>query len=154
VNRKTRAVVILITSALAMVVGASFASAEERTVSASRQAVAVASPFCQDAAIFGKHGAALQTLPPSTLKADYTRFKLLDAQMVPLAPSSIRTDLAKVLNFDLGLFKGLSKVGWSFAKLPHSVLAQWAIAGPRLKPDSDKVIAYLDKSCGLKLPLP
>ena len=111
------------------------------------------SPFCQDAAVFSK-GQALQTLPPATLKADYGRFKTLKAQMVPLAPTSIRPALNSVLTFDLGLFTELSKVGWTFAKVPHSVLMQWGVAGPKLKPASDKVITYLDSHCGLKLPKP
>ncbi len=112
-----------------------------------------ASVFCQDAATFG-HGTALQTLPPATLKADYAKFKVLKATMVPLAPTSIRADLNQVLTFDLGLFSELSKVGYSFAKIPRTVLAKWAIEGPKLKPASDKVITYIDAKCGLKLPKP
>ncbi|MBV8065792.1 MAG: hypothetical protein JOY73_09730, partial [Actinobacteria bacterium] len=78
----------------------------------------------------------------------------LATTMVPQAPSSIRTDLKSVFTFDLGLFSELSKVGWSFAKIPKSVLAQRAVEGPKLKPASDAVITYLDSKCGLKLAKP
>ncbi len=120
---------------------------------ASSAAASPQSPFCQDAAIFGK-GQALQTLPPATLKADSARFKTLSTKMVPLAPTAIRADLRSVLTFDLGLFTELSKVGWSFARVPPSVFQKWAVAGPKLRPASDKVITYIDSACGLKLRKP
>ena len=51
-------------------------------------------------------------------------------------------------------FTALAKANWTFAKIPPATLKTWAAAGPKLKPDSDKVISYLDKTCGLKDPLP
>jgi hypothetical protein len=111
-------------------------------------------PICGYAVTFGKSTVGLQSLPPATLKTDYGKFKTLDKKMVPLAPGSVRPDLQSVFNFDLGLFTELSKVGWSFAKIPRSVEQKWAIEGPKLKPASDKVITYLNGTCGLHLTKP
>jgi hypothetical protein len=103
--------------------------------------------------IFGK-GANLLTLPPKVIQADAAQFKSLEASMVPLALPSIRSGLQAIFAFDLGLFDELGKVGWSIARVPHSVLAQWAVSGPKLKPSSDKVIGYIDTYCGLNIPKP
>ena len=111
-------------------------------------------PICQYAVTFDKNSVGLASLPPATLKADYGNFKTLDSKMVPLAPSSVRPDLQSIFHFDLGLFSELSKVGWSFAKIPHTVLETWAVSGPKLKPASDKVIIYLNGTCHLKLTKP
>ena len=132
----------------------STARATPRTALPGEKSIRSVSPFCQDAVVFGKHGTNLLKLPPATLKADYAQFKTLAAKMVPLAPTSIRTDLKAIFTFDLGIFKELSKVGWSFAKIPRTVLEKWAIQGPKLKPASDKVITYIDAKCGLKLRKP
>jgi hypothetical protein len=110
--------------------------------------------FCQEAVILGKSGTSLLRLPPAKLKADYAQFKALAPKLEAAAPSSIRSDLKAILTFDLGIFRERSKVGWTFAKIPRSVLQQWAVAGPKLKPQADKVIAYVDAKCGLKLPKP
>ena len=111
-------------------------------------------PICGYAVNFDKSTVGLQSLPPATLKIDYGKFKTLDKKMVPLAPGSVRPALKSVFNFDLGLFSELSKVGWSFAKIPHSVEAKWAVEGPKLKPASDKVITYLNGTCDLHLTKP
>jgi hypothetical protein len=111
-------------------------------------------PICGYAANFDKSTVGLQSLPPATLKTDYGKFKTLDKKMVPLAPGSVRPDLQSVFRFDLGLFTELSKVDWSFAKIPRSVEQKWAIEGPKLKPASDKVITYLNGTCGLRLTKP
>ncbi len=113
------------------------------------------STFCTDAAKFGTSGVSnLQSLPPKVLQADYTAFKALDGSMVPAAPTAVRGNLQKIFTFDLGLFSELSKSQWSFAKIPPTVLKQWSIAGPKLKPVSDEVIGYLNTTCHLKLVKP
>jgi hypothetical protein len=114
------------------------------------------SRFCQEAAIFGKTSitSSLAALPPGTLKSDYAKFKSAQPGVLSSAPSSIKTDLTKIFNFDDGIFIDLSKVGWVFSKLTESDLQTLATNGPKLKPASDKVISYLDKTCGLKVPLP
>jgi hypothetical protein len=94
------------------------------------------------------------TTPPSQLKTDYAEFRAAQPSMLASAPKSIKADLSHVFTFDDGLFTELSKVGWSIARVPHSVLATWAVQGPKLKPASDAVISYLDSACGLKLPKP
>jgi hypothetical protein len=115
---------------------------------------ASSSAFCQKAKlIFGK-GTDLLTLPPATIKADDAVFKADQPAVTKLAPSSIKPQLTQVFAFDNGLFTDLSKVGWSVSKLPRSVLAQLAVAGPKLRPASDKVVGYLDSTCGFKLPKP
>jgi hypothetical protein len=121
--------------------------------SGARAAPGAGTPFCQKAAIFGK-GTNLLTLPPKVIQADAAQFKSLEGSMVPLASPSIRGSLQAVFTFDLGLFNELGKVGWSIARVPRSVLAQWAVSGPKLKPASDKVIGYIDAYCGLTLPKP
>jgi hypothetical protein len=110
--------------------------------------------ICQYAVSFDKNSVGLASLPPATLKTDYGHFKTLDSKMVPLAPGSIRPDLQSIFHFDLGIFSELSKVGWSFARIPHAVLQEWATSGPKVKPASDKVITYLNGACGLKLTKP
>ena len=121
----------------------------------TRQSAAAGSTFCTDAAKFGTSGVSnLQTQPPSVLKTDYKAFKALDGSMVPAAPTAIRTNLQKIFTFDLGLFSELSKSQWSFAKIPPTVLKQWSIAGPKLKPVSDEVIGYMNTTCHLKLAKP
>jgi hypothetical protein len=114
----------------------------------------VASGFCQSAQLLFGKGTSLLTLPPATIKADAAVFKTDEPKLIALAPASIKTDLQHVLGFDSGLFTDLSKAGWTVARLPKTVLAQLAITGPKLKPASDKVIAYLDSTCGFKLPKP
>jgi hypothetical protein len=111
-------------------------------------------PICGYAVNFDKSTVGLQSLPPATLKTDYGKLKTLDKKMVPLAPSSVRPDLQSVFHFDLGLFSELSKVGWSFAKIPRTFLEKWAVEGPKLKPASDKVITYLNGTCSLHLTKP
>jgi hypothetical protein len=118
----------------------------------TRQAAAAGSTFCTDAAKFGKGGVSnLQTQPPEVLQADYKAFKALHGSMIPVAPKAVRSNLQKVFTFDLGLFSELSKSQWSFAKIPPTILKQWSIAGPKLKPVSDEVIGYLNTTCHLKL---
>jgi hypothetical protein len=125
---------------------------------AAATATAAAGPsasgsFCGNAGAFSK-GVNILTVPPSQLKTDYSQFKAAQPGMLSGAPKSIKTDLTEVFNFDNGLFTALSKVGWTMAKVPHTVLATWAVQGPKLKPASDTVVAYLDKTCGLKIPKP
>jgi hypothetical protein len=124
--------------------------------SSSSPAREATSPFCQKGVIFAKSGPSttITTVSPATLKADYAKFKAAQPTMLSLAPSSIKGALQKIFAFDDGLFEALSKVGWSMAKLPPSELQSLAVKGPALRPASDKVIAYLDKTCGLKFPLP
>jgi hypothetical protein len=110
-------------------------------------------PFCQKAVVFGK-GANLLTLPPEVIEADAAQFRSLEASMVPLASRSVRGVLQAIFAFDLGLFDELGKVGWAIARVPHSVLAQWGVSGPKLKPTSDRVIGYIDTYCGLDIAKP
>lgn len=126
------------------------------TATVEAQAARTLSPFCQKAVIFTKStpGTHLQTLPPATLEANYKKLKAAEPGMLSLAPGSIRPDLQKIFTFDNALFAALQKAGWSFAKVPVTTLKSWAVKGPALKPASDAVISYLDKTCGLKLPLP
>lgn len=112
------------------------------------------SAFCPAAKTFFGHGTSLLTLPPQTIQADDAVFKSEQPKLLAAAPSSIKSDLQAIFTFDNGLFTDLSKVGWSVAKLPRSVLQSLAVSGPKLKPASDKVIGYLDSACGLKLPKP
>jgi hypothetical protein len=120
--------------------------------SASARPSAAAS-FCSYGGAFSK-GVNILTTPPSQLKTDYAEFKAAQPSMLASAPKSIKSDLFEIFTFDDGLFSELAKVGWSMARIPHSVLATWAMQGPKLKPASDKVISYLDSNCGLKLPKP
>jgi hypothetical protein len=115
--------------------------------------LSAATSFCSYGAAFSK-GTNILTTPPSQLKTDYAQFKSAQPSMLAAAPKKIKTDLSEVLRFDDGLFTELSKVGWTIAKVPRSVLATWAVQGPKLKPASDKVVSYLDSACGLKLPKP
>jgi hypothetical protein len=133
-----------------LMVGLAAAAAVAATATAGPSASA---SFCSDGSAFAK-GTNILTTPPSVLKAHYTAFKAAEPAMLSSAPKSIKTDLTEVLNFDNGLFTELSKVGWSIANVPHSVLASWAVQGPKLKPASDVVIGYLDSNCGLKIPKP
>lgn len=112
------------------------------------------SGFCQSAKLIFAKETNLLALPPATIKADTGVFKTDQPKVVALAPASIKTDLKQVLAFDNGLFTDLSKAGWTVAKLPKTVLEQLAITGPKLKPASDKVVGYLDSTCGFKLPKP
>ena len=109
--------------------------------------------FCKYGGAFSR-GVNILSTPPSQLKTDYAQFKAAQPSMLASAPKSIKASLSKVLTFDDGLFTELSKVGWSIARVPHSVLATWGVEGPKLKPASDAVISYLDSTCGLKLPKP
>jgi hypothetical protein len=116
--------------------------------------VAGSSVFCQKAKlIFGK-GTSLLTLPPATIKADDAVFKANQPAVLSLAPASIKPDLKQVFTFDNGLFTDLSKASWTVAKLPPAVLKSLGVSGPKLKPASDKVVGYLDSTCGFKLPKP
>lgn len=114
------------------------------------------SPFCQKAVDYTKSslGKNLYALKPATLEADYKNFKAASSGWLSLAPGSIKPDLQKILAFDDGLFSALAKADWTFAKIPPATLKTWSVEGPKLKPDSDVVISYLDKTCGLKEPLP
>jgi hypothetical protein len=137
-----------------VLVGAPGAGASRSSASALRVTATRESSFCQKAkAIYGK-GMNLLTLPPATIKADDAVFKADQPGALASAPRAIKSDLKEVFAFDNGLFTDLSKVGWSVAKLPRSVLQSLAVSGPKLKPASDKVIGYLDSNCGLKLPKP
>jgi len=138
---------------LALASGSAAAGATASSASSSTRAAASESRFCQTAAVFGK-SANLTTLPPKTLAADYAQFKALQPAMLSSAPSSIKADLKQILTFDDGLLAELSKVGWLMARLPRTYLETLAVTGPRLKPASDKVIGYLDSTCGLKLSKP
>jgi hypothetical protein len=128
------------------------------TAAVARPGVSRSDPsrFCQAAALFGKSSisSSLATLPPATLKSDYTKFKSAQPAMLSEAPHSIKGDLGKIFSFDDGIFVDLSKSGWSVVKLSKSDLETLAVNGPKLKPAGDAVTAYLDKTCGLKLPLP
>jgi hypothetical protein len=136
---------------LATTIGVTGAGAARTADSSS---VARDSAFCQKAKlIFGK-GTDLLALPPATIKADDAVFKADQPSVTALAPGSIKPQLKQIFTFDNGLFTDLSKVGWSASKLPKAVLAQLAVTGPKLKPASDKVIGYLDSTCGFKLPKP
>jgi hypothetical protein len=131
---------------LAVAIGAAAASASRTSASNP--------PFCQKGGlIFGK-GTSLLTLPPATIKADDAVFKANQPAVLSLAPKSIKPDLQQIFTFDNGLFTDLSKVGWTVSKLPPAVVKTLAITGPKLKPASDKVIGYLDATCGFKLPKP
>jgi hypothetical protein len=152
-TRSRKVVSILFVSLTVLAAGSTAAIASSSSVSSRARATASGSVFCQEAVIFGK-GTALEALPPATVKADVAKIKALEPKFLAAAPSSIRSDLRKIFVFDNGLFADLSKVGWSFAKLPVSVRKTLALEGPKLKPESDKVIAYLDKACGLKIPKP
>ena len=114
------------------------------------------SPFCAKVVSYAKNspGTNLQTLKPAVLAAKYKGFKSATEKLLTITPSSIKPDLEKIFTFDNALFAALQKAGWSFAKIPPATLKSWATKGPALKPASDKVIAYFDKSCGLKYPLP
>ncbi len=138
-----------------VLVAATIASplASARSSNANAHSLAGSSPFCKAGAAFAD-GTNILTTPPSKLRTDDAAFKAAQPRMVSLAPSSIRTDLTKIFAFDNGLFTELSKVGWTIAKVPRSVLATWAVSGPKLKPASDKVVGYLDSACGLKLKKP
>jgi hypothetical protein len=136
---------------LAAMIGVAAAGAARTAASSS---AARDSAFCQKAkVIFGK-GADLLTLPPATIKADAAAFKADQPSVTALAPGSIKPQLRQIFTFDNGLFTDLAKVGWSVSKLPRPVLAQLAVTGPKLRPASDKVIGYLDSTCGFKLPKP
>ncbi len=114
------------------------------------------SPFCTKWVTYAKNspGTNLQTLKPAVLKAKYKGYKSATVTLLSLSPSSIKPDLQKIFTFDNALFAALQKAGWSFAKIPLATLKSWAVKGPALKPVSDKVTSYINKSCGLKYPLP
>lgn len=122
--------------------------------SSTAAGVTQSSAFCQEARTFFAHGTNLLSLPPKTIRADDAVFKAEQPKMLAAAPSSIKPDLKAVFTFDNGLFTDLSKVGWTLANLPKPVLQSLAISGPKLKPPSDKLIGYLDSTCGLKLARP
>jgi hypothetical protein len=126
--------------------GSALASPSARTMS----------PFCAKVVSYAKNspGTNLQTLTPAALKAKYTGYKSATKTLLSIAPRSIKPQLEKVFTFDNALFAALQKAGWSFAKVPPATLKSWAVKGPALKPSSDKVISYFDKTCGLKYPLP
>ena len=116
---------------------------------------ATGATFCQDAAKFGKSGtASFYKLKPPALMADYNDLKALNGTMPPVTPTAIRSNLEKIFAFDLGLFVELKKVGWTFANIPKSVLAEWAVAGPKLTPASADVVGYMNSDCHLKLFVP
>ena len=108
------------------------------------------SPFCAKVVSYAKNspGTNLQTLTPAALKAKYTGYKSATKTLLSIAPRSIKPDLEKVFTFDNALFAALQKAGWSFSKVPPATLKSWAVEGPALKPSSDKVISYFDKTCG------
>ena len=99
-------------------------------------------------------GLNLLEQPPKTIASDDAAFKAIQPMILQVAPSSIKSDLEQIFTFDNGLFTALSKVGWTVSKLPRSELKTLGTTGPKLKPASDKVVAYLDSTCGLKLPMP
>jgi hypothetical protein len=144
--RRLLYVMIVVLVSLAAGSSAALASPSARTLS----------PFCAKAVIYAKSnpGTNLQTLKPAALEANYKKFKSAESKMLSLAPSSIKPDLQKIFTFDNSLFAALQKAGWNFVKVPRATLESWAVKGPALKPASDKVISYFDKSCGLKYPLP
>jgi hypothetical protein len=140
-------------SVLAIASGSAAATAAASSASSSARAATSESRFCQKAVVFGK-STNLTTLPPKILAADYAQLKALEPAMLSSAPSSIKTDLQQIFTFDDNLLSELSRVGWIMAKIPRASLETFAITGPRLKPASDKVIGYLDSTCGLKLAQP
>ncbi len=114
------------------------------------------SPFCAKVVSYDKDtpGSTLYTLKPAALEAKYKGFKSATVKLLSITPSSVKPDLEKIFTFDNALFAALQKAGWNFSKVPPATLKSWATKGPLLKPASDKVIAYFDKSCGLHYPLP
>jgi hypothetical protein len=126
--------------------GSALASPSARTMS----------PFCAKVVSYAKStpGTTLYTLKPAALEAKYKGFKSATKTLLTMTPSSIKPDLEKIFAFDNALFAALQKAGWSFSKVPPATLKSWAVKGPALKPSSDKVISYFDKTCGLKYPLP
>ena len=144
--RRLLYVMVVVLVSLAAWSSAALASPSVRTLS----------PFCAKVVSYAKNtpGTTLYTLKPAALEAKYKGFKSATVQLLSITPSSIKPDLEKVFTFDNALFTALQKAGWSFAKVPPATLKSWAVKGPTLKPASDKVIAYFDKSCGLHYPLP
>jgi hypothetical protein len=114
------------------------------------------SPFCSKVVSYAKDtpGTTLYSLKPAALAAKYKGFKSATVRLLSIAPSSIKPDLQKIFTFDNALFAALQKAGWSFTKVPPATLKSWATKGPLLKPASDKVISYFNKTCGLHYPLP
>ena len=113
-------------------------------------------PFCAKVVGYSKDtpGTTLYTLKPAALEAKYNGFKSATVKLLAISPSSIKPELQKIFTFDNALFSALQKAGWNFSKVPPATLKSWATKGPLLKPASDKVIAYFDKTCGLHYPLP
>ena len=113
-------------------------------------------PFCAKVVSYSKStpGTTIYTLKPAALEAKYKGFTSATKTLLTMTPSSIKPDLEKIFTFDNALFAALQKAGWSFSKVPPATLKSWATKGPALKPASDKVIAYFDKTCGLHYPLP
>ena len=144
--RRLLYVTVVVLVSLGAASSAALASPSARTLS----------PFCTDVVAYAKSGvgANLQTLKPAALAANYKKYKAGESILLSETPSSIKPDLQKIFTFDNALFAALQKAGWSFTKLPVATLKSWAIKGPALKPASDKVISYFDKSCGLHYPLP
>ena len=145
-SRRLSYVMVVALASLAAGSSAAFASPGARALS----------PFCAKWVSYAKNspGTNLQTLKPAALAAKYKGYKSATKTLLPLAPSSIKPDLQKIFTFDNALFAALQKAGWSFAKIPLATLKSWAVKGPALKPVSDKVTSYINKSCGLKYPLP
>jgi hypothetical protein len=98
--------------------------------------------------------ANLFKLSPAKLKAEAAVFKRDQPGALATAPGSIKRDLEKIFAFDNVFFKDVSKVGWRISRLPRSVLKKLASEGPKLRPESDKVIGYLDLHCGMHLRKP
>jgi len=141
--------VIAVAVASAAAAGAAPRSASSLTGASSGQ-----SQFCQQAASFAKD-TNLLTLSASAMRADYAKFKAEAPLALSLAPSQIKAPMQQVFTFANTLLTELSKVGWNVSKLPRSFeIKVLAVQGAALRPASDKVIAYLDKNCGLKLPKP
>jgi hypothetical protein len=140
----------LLTLGVALLLAVTFAAG----ASATTTSPAGGSAFCQKAHLIFGNGTSLLSLPPATIKADDAVFKANQPAVLSLAPSSIKPDLKQIFAFDNGLFGDLSKSDWTVAKLPPAVLRSLGVSGPKLKPASDKVIGYLDATCGFKLPKP
>ncbi len=134
------------------VVAASGVAAKASTATSVRSQ----STFCRLATSYSKtkFSPVGNTLPPGTLKSDFTKLKAEEPTLVSLAPTSIKVDLQKVLGFDNLYIGEIAKVGYVPAKVPVSfdvILGRDAVA---LIPASAAVISYEDKACGLKLPIP
>lgn len=154
--RARRAALAGVLTGVVLMAAAGVAEGAHLSALAPARVTAASSTFCQEADVFGKTsvGSNLMTLTPATLKSDYAKFKAAQPTILANTPASIKTDLEKIFAFDDGIFDDLSKVGWVFGELTAADLHTLALDGPKLKPQSDAVVSYLDKTCGLKLLLP